>query len=160
MFLAIFRIILCVFLISHVFHCFSQFSTSYSFHDFQFSRHTPDHRVYISLFLQFYCFSPYSRPNSVCLIFQFFSLFSPYSWSYSVHFLFPTFLHTFSRPARKNAANRNLLRQKLYCLHIFRSQRAREQESKKEKKYKREKKNGNTPSLLRRIILRLGRITP
>ena len=27
-------------------------------------------------------------------------------------------LHAFSRPARKDAANRNLLRQKLYCLHL------------------------------------------
>jgi hypothetical protein len=27
-------------------------------------------------------------------------------------------LPAFSRPARKNAANRNLLRQKLYCLHL------------------------------------------
>jgi hypothetical protein len=39
-----------------------------------------------------------------------------------------------------------------------RKQEKREQESKK--KNKREKKNGKTPSLLRRIILRLGRITP
>jgi hypothetical protein len=36
--------------------------------------------------------------------------------------------------------------------YIFRSQSAREQESKRE--------NGKTPSLLRRIILRLGRVTP
>jgi hypothetical protein len=27
-------------------------------------------------------------------------------------------LHAFSRPARKNTTNRNLLRQKLYCLHL------------------------------------------
>ena len=27
-------------------------------------------------------------------------------------------LHAFSRPARKDATNRNLLRQKLYCLHL------------------------------------------
>jgi hypothetical protein len=50
--------------------------------------------------------------------------------------------YTRSRPARKDATNRNLLWQKLYCLHlqepeskssiayIFRSQSAREQESK------------------------------
>jgi hypothetical protein len=91
-------------------------------------------------------------------------------------------LPAFSQPARKNAANRNLLRQKLYCLHLQEpeSKRARErkrtrkqeqekeQESKREKKNKnkkarerkQEKKNGKTPSLLRRIILRLGRITP
>jgi hypothetical protein len=96
------------------------------------------------------------------------------------------FLHAFSRPARKNATNRNLLRQKLYCLHLQEqeSKSAREQESRKKnknkkarertrkqerekartrerkRKHKREKKNGKTPSLLRRIILRLGRITP
>jgi hypothetical protein len=41
-------------------------------------------------------------------------------------------LHAFSRPARKDATNRNLLRQKLYCLHLQEqeSKRAREQESK------------------------------
>jgi hypothetical protein len=37
------------------------------------------------------------------------------------------FLHAFTRPARKNAANRNLLRQS-FIAYIFRSQRAREQE--------------------------------
>ena len=58
----------------------------------------------------------------------------------------PLSSYTRSRPARKDATNRNLLRQKLYCLHL------QEQESKRE--------NGETPSLLRRIILRLGRITP
>jgi hypothetical protein len=36
-------------------------------------------------------------------------------------------LHAFSRPARKNATNRNLLRQS-FIAYIFRSQRAREQE--------------------------------
>jgi hypothetical protein len=55
-------------------------------------------------------------------------------------------LHAFSRPARKNTTNWNLLQQKLYCLHL------QEQESKRE--------NGETPSLLRRIILRLGRVAP
>ena len=98
-------------------------------------------------------------------------------------------LDAFSRPARKDATNQNLLRQS-FIAYIFRSQRAREQESKskkarkrtrtrkqerenkkarerkqeqereRESKNKREKKNGKTPSLLRRIILRLGRITP
>ena len=57
---------------------------------------------------------------------------------------------------------------------LLTSSGAREQECKREKKNKnkkarertrkqereREKKNGKTPSLLRRIILRLGRITP
>ena len=45
------------------------------------------------------------------------------------------FLHAFSRPARKNATNRNLLRQN-FIAYIFRSQRAREQESKKKNKNK------------------------
>jgi hypothetical protein len=107
--------------------------------------------------------------------------------------------YTHSRPARKDATNQNLLRQS-FIAYIFRSQRAREQESgqererkqekeqeqeskrekkqeqerekartrerksknKREKKQEqeREKENGKTPSLLRRIILRLGRITP
>jgi hypothetical protein len=39
-------------------------------------------------------------------------------------------------------------------------ERARKQEKEQEQESKREKKNGKTPSLLRRIILRLGRITP
>jgi hypothetical protein len=81
-------------------------------------------------------------------------------------------LHAFTRPARKNATNRNLLRQKLYCLHLQEpeSKRARERKKKnkkarertreRESKNKRERKNGKTPSLLRRIILHLGRITP
>jgi hypothetical protein len=43
-----------------------------------------------------------------------------------------------SRPARKNAANRNLLRQS-FIAYIFRSQRAREQESKREKRNKNKK---------------------
>jgi hypothetical protein len=51
---------------------------------------------------------------------------------------------------------------------LLTSSGAREQEQEREKartrerksKNKREKKNGKTPSLLRRIILRLGRITP
>jgi flagellar biosynthesis GTPase FlhF len=120
-------------------------------------------------------------------------------------------LPAFTRPARKNATNQNLLRQN-FIAYIFRSQSARVQESKSKKarertrtrkqekeqeqesksknkkareresknkrekkqeqerekartrerksKNKREKKNGKTPSLLRRIILRLGRITP
>jgi hypothetical protein len=67
------------------------------------------------------------------------------------------FLHAFTRPARKDATNLNLLRQS-FIAYIFRSQSAREQESKRARE--RKKKNGKTPSLLRRIILRLGRITP
>ena len=42
-------------------------------------------------------------------------------------FLTQGILHAFSRPARKDAANRNLLRQN-FIAYIFRSQRAREQE--------------------------------
>jgi hypothetical protein len=49
-------------------------------------------------------------------------------------------LHAFSRPARKNATNWNLLRQS-FIAYIFRSQRARAQESKRE--------NGETPSLFK-----------
>jgi hypothetical protein len=97
-----------------------------------------------------------------------------------------SFLHAFSRPARKDATNRNLLRQKLYCLHIQEPESKRARERKKKNKKARERKrtrtrkqeeeqeqerekeqeqeskreNGKTPSLLRRIILRLGRITP
>jgi hypothetical protein len=40
-----------------------------------------------------------------------------------------SFLHAYARPARKDATNRNLLRQS-FIAYIFRSQRAREQESK------------------------------
>jgi hypothetical protein len=110
-------------------------------------------------------------------------------------------LHAFSRPARKNAANRNLLRQS-FIAYIFRSQRAREQESKssiayifrgKKQEPEQERARGRALLLtssgararareqecksksarararermakprpfLRRIILRLGRITP
>jgi hypothetical protein len=51
-----------------------------------------------------------------------------------------------SRPARKERNKLESSAAKLYCLHL------QEPESKRE--------NGETPSLLRRIILRLGRITP
>jgi hypothetical protein len=75
-------------------------------------------------------------------------------------------LHAFSRPARKDAANRNLLRQS-FIAYIFRSQRAREQErkraskreSKSQSKSARERMAKPRP-FLRRIILRLRRITP
>jgi hypothetical protein len=63
---------------------------------------------------------------------------------------------------------------KLYCLHLQEPERKsarvqeskskREQESKKARKRtrtrKQEREHGKTPSLLRRIILCLGRITP
>jgi hypothetical protein len=47
-----------------------------------------------------------------------------------------------SRPARKNAANGNLLRQS-FIAYIFRSQRAREQEREKEQEQENKKKNKN-----------------
>ena len=53
-------------------------------------------------------------------------------------------LLAFSRPARKNATNRNLLRQKLYCLHLQEPEskraRARARESKKARKRTRTRK--------------------
>jgi hypothetical protein len=49
----------------------------------------------------------------------------------------PLSSYTRSRPARKDATNRNLLRQKLYCLHL------QEQESKSKRE------NGETPSLFK-----------
>jgi hypothetical protein len=57
-------------------------------------------------------------------------------------------LDAFSRPARKNTTDQNLLRQN-FIAYIFRSKSVR---SKRERK--------RNPSLLRRIILRLGRVTP
>ena len=95
------------------------------------------------------------------------------------------FLHAFATgQERRNKPESSAA--KLYCLHLQEpeSKRAREQkkeqeqESKREKKNKNKKararkgtrtrkqeqeskrKNGKTPSLLRRIILHLGRITP
>ena len=90
--------------------------------------------------------------------------------------------YTRSRPARKDAANQNLLRRN-FIAYIFRSQRAREQECKRESKSKsarallltslgvraQERKSARAKArermakprpFLRRIILRLGRITP
>jgi hypothetical protein len=91
---------------------------------------------------------------------------------FSIHIILPSFkkdsiLHAFSRPARKNATSRNLLRQS-FIAYIFRSQRAREQESsiayifrsQSARAQESKRENGETPSLLRRIILRLGRVTP
>jgi hypothetical protein len=54
--------------------------------------------------------------------------------------------YTHSRPARKNTANQNLLRQN-FIAYIFRSKSARERMAKPR-------------PFLRRIILRLGRVTP
>ena len=47
-------------------------------------------------------------------------------------------LDAFSRPARKDATNQNLLRQS-FIAYIFRSQRAREQEAREREKQEREK---------------------
>jgi hypothetical protein len=63
-------------------------------------------------------------------------------------------LDAFSRPARKNTTDQNLLRQS-FIAYIFRSRSAR---SKREREA-REREN-ETPSLLKRILLRLGRVTP
>jgi hypothetical protein len=55
-------------------------------------------------------------------------------------------------------------KQEQECKRAREQERARKQEQEKEQeqesKNKRERENGKTPSLLRRIILRLGRITP
>ena len=58
--------------------------------------------------------------------------------SYNVCFIIS---YTRSRPARKDATNWNLLRQKLYCLHLQEqeSKRAREQEQEQERARKQEK---------------------
>ena len=49
-------------------------------------------------------------------------------------------LHAFLRPARKNATNRNLLRQS-FIAYIFRSQRAREQEPEQEREKEQEQES-------------------
>ena len=88
-------------------------------------------------------------------------------------------LHAFSTSQeRRNKPKSSAA--KLYCLHlqeqesksksfiayIFRSKRAREQElyclhlQEQESKSQSKRENGETPSFLRRIILRLGRVTP
>jgi hypothetical protein len=98
------------------------------------------------------------------------------------------FSYTCSLPARKEHSKPESSAAKLYCLHLQepesknKSKKAREskkarkrtrtrkqekeqeQESKRERTRKQEReskrKSGKTPSLLRRIILRLGCITP
>jgi hypothetical protein len=64
-------------------------------------------------------------------------------------------LHAFSRPARKDTTNQNLLRQNCIA-YIFRSRSASPQAP----KTKAPQNENETPSLFRRVILRLGRITP
>jgi hypothetical protein len=74
-------------------------------------------------------------------------------------------LHTFATgQERRNKPESSAA--KLYCLHLqepeSKSARERKRTRKQEKEQEQESKreNGKTPSLLRRIILRLGRITP
>ena len=98
MFLAIFRIILCVFLISHVFYCFSQFSTSYSVcfsfsmnfsflailqiieytflisYSFIVSRHSPGQIVFVSCFTFFSVFALYLVLQCAFLVSHVFSV--------------------------------------------------------------------------------------
>jgi hypothetical protein len=62
-------------------------------------------------------------------------------------------LDAFSRPARKNTTDQNLLRQSF----ILTSSGARVQEAREQEVRERE---NETPSLLRSILLRLGRVTP
>ena len=64
-------------------------------------------------------------------------------------FTFQMLLHAFSRPARKDTTNQNLLRQN-FIAYIFRSKSAK----------LKPKNESETLSLFRRVILRLGRITP
>jgi hypothetical protein len=78
-------------------------------------------------------------------------------------------LDAFSRPARKNTTDQNLLRQSFILTSSgaeCKKQESKKQESKKQEreKSKRERKarerENETPSLLRSILLRLGRVTP
>ena len=78
----------------------------------------------------------------------------------------PTLTHVRDRPGKTQQTG--IFCGKSFIAYIFRSkrvrarareqERARKQEKEQEQESKRE--NGKTPSLLRRIILRLGRITP
>jgi hypothetical protein len=72
-------------------------------------------------------------------------------------------LDAFSRPARKNTTDQNLLRQS-FISYIFRSQgagskRARSKRA-RSKRARSKRRENETPSLLRSILLRLGRVTP
>jgi hypothetical protein len=78
-------------------------------------------------------------------------------------------LDAFSRPARKNTTDQNLLRQSFILTSSgkeskkqerARSKRAKKQEREKSKRAKQEREKTKTPSLLRSILLRLGRVTP
>jgi hypothetical protein len=71
----------------------------------------------------------------------------------------PLLLDAFSRPARKNTTDQNLLRQSFILTSSGKESKKQERgKSKRAKKQEREKTK--TPSLLRSILLRLGRVTP
>ena len=76
-FLAVFHVLQCVFLI---------------FHDFQFSHHIPGPRVCISNFPRFWVFLAINSSPTVCISqFLLFQCSLPYFTSYSVHFSFFVF---------------------------------------------------------------------
>ena len=107
------RILLSVFFIFHIFHCFSPYSRSYSvcFSFACFSRHISCPNMWVSHFPHLSVFSPYSRSYNVYVSFStffsvyfhisypimwvshfpLFSVFLKYSRSYSVYFSFLTF---------------------------------------------------------------------
>ena len=68
----------------------------------------------------------------------------------------PSYTRSRDRPGRTQQTG--IFCGKSFIAYIFRSQSAREQERARVQECKRE--NGKTLSLLRRIILRLGRVTP
>ena len=74
-------------------------------------------------------------------------------------------LDAFSRPARKNTTDQNLLRQSFILTSSGKESKKQERgKSKRAKKQERERetreRENETPSLLRSILLRLGRVTP
>jgi hypothetical protein len=79
-------------------------------------------------------------------------------------FIFPDkepelLLDAFSRPARKNTTDQNLLRQS-FISYIFRSKRVRSKRARSKREQEARERENETPSLLRSILLRLGRVTP
>jgi hypothetical protein len=73
--------------------------------------------------------------------------------------LYLLLLDAFSRPARKNTTDQNLLRQG-FIAYIFRSQSARSKSEREAREQEARERENETPSLLRSILLRLGRVTP
>ena len=76
-FLTIFQVLKCTFLIFHVFPCLSLYTSSYYvifliFLVGQFSHHIPGSTVCISNLSHFQCFLPYSSSYSVCVSFSMF----------------------------------------------------------------------------------------